>query len=66
MMACCCSSPDCLLNGCRIARCERERLGTYQAPRQGCICPPTSEQTCQNPLCPRKAIPSAASIGAQP
>ena len=21
----------------------------------GCICPPTSEQTCQNPSCPRKA-----------
>lgn len=21
----------------------------------GCICPPTSEQTCQNPECPRKA-----------
>lgn len=21
---------------------------------QGCICPPTSEQTCQNPMCPRK------------
>jgi len=21
----------------------------------GCICPPTSEQTCMNPLCPRKA-----------
>jgi len=20
----------------------------------GCICPPTSEQTCQNPQCPRK------------
>lgn len=20
----------------------------------GCICPPTSEQTCGNPLCPRK------------
>jgi hypothetical protein len=20
----------------------------------GCICPPTSEQTCQGPLCPRK------------
>ena len=20
----------------------------------GCICPPTSEQTCQNPICPRK------------
>jgi hypothetical protein len=23
-------------------------------PPQGCICPPTSEQTCQNPACPRK------------
>lgn len=22
----------------------------------GCICPPTSEQTCQNPLCPRKPV----------
>lgn len=21
---------------------------------QGCICPPTSEQTCQNPTCPRR------------
>jgi hypothetical protein len=20
----------------------------------GCICPPTSERTCQNPLCPRQ------------
>lgn len=20
----------------------------------GCICPPTSEQTCQNPTCPRR------------
>ena len=24
-------------------------------PLIGCVCPPTSEQTCQNPLCPRKA-----------
>jgi hypothetical protein len=23
----------------------------------GCICPPTSEQTCQAPTCPRKARP---------
>lgn len=22
----------------------------------GCVCPPTSEQTCQNPTCPRKPI----------
>jgi hypothetical protein len=26
---------------------------SYSLP-QGCICPPTSEQTCQNPACPRK------------
>lgn len=24
-----------------------------QLPPQGCICPPTSEQTCKNPICPR-------------
>lgn len=24
----------------------------FQAP--GCICPPTSEQTCENPDCPRQ------------
>lgn len=29
-----------------------QRVG---APHIGCICPPTSEQTCGNPLCPRKA-----------
>ena len=26
--------------------------------QQGCICPPTSERTCQNQLCPRKALPT--------
>lgn len=26
----------------------------YPQPMHGCICPPTSEQTCQNPMCPRK------------
>jgi hypothetical protein len=26
-------------------------------PPQGCICPPTSEQTCLNPHCPRGATP---------
>lgn len=24
-------------------------------PPMGCICPPTSEQTCRNELCPRKS-----------
>ncbi len=27
----------------------------------GCVCPPTSEQTCQSPLCPRKAVPLPSS-----
>jgi hypothetical protein len=26
----------------------------YIPPQQGCVCPPTSEQTCGNPTCPRK------------
>lgn len=26
-------------------------------PNVGCICPPTSEQTCGNPICPRKSFP---------
>lgn len=26
---------------------------------QGCICPPTSEKTCEAPLCPRKGLRSA-------
>ena len=37
---------------------RRFNTGTWQsdpAP-QGCICPPTSEQTCQNPTCPRKPV----------
>lgn len=24
---------------------------------RGCICPPASEQTCKNPMCPRGALP---------
>lgn len=33
----------------------------FDAPKpMGCICPPTSEQTCQNPLCPRKAPVASA------
>lgn len=32
--------------------------GMYVIPQplpQGCVCPPTSEKTCENPTCPRKA-----------
>jgi hypothetical protein len=42
------------------ARCQGavpQYPGFYQSlpvQQQGCICPPTSEQTCQSPTCPRK------------
>lgn len=29
----------------------------------GCVCPPTSEKTCGNPMCPRKA-PKVSATGA--
>lgn len=29
----------------------------------GCICPPTSEQTCENPLCPRKGLTVKVGVG---
>lgn len=32
----------------------------YNYPPPGCICPPTSEKTCQSPMCPRKNHLSAA------
>ena len=55
-----CASPDCPI-------CNRGRHLEYRLPPQpqvyqitpspmGCICPPTSEQTCQNPACPRKGF----------
>lgn len=40
----------------------------YPAPAaapHGCICPPTSEQTCQGPMCPRRA-PRLARVGKSP
>jgi len=27
---------------------------TLPSPPMGCICPPTSEKTCESPVCPRK------------
>jgi len=58
-----CANYYCTIYGCQ-GSCGRWRVptqGYYTSPisiQQGCICPPTSEQTCQNPTCPRK--PSAA------
>ena len=35
------------------------RKDNHHRQPMGCICPPTSEQTCMNPLCPRKPIGKA-------
>ena len=32
----------------------------YAPVQQGCICPPTSEQTCMSEVCPRKSRNAAA------
>lgn len=33
--------------------CGSRNRGSITFAPQGCICPPTSEQTCKNPTCPR-------------
>lgn len=55
MFACYCASVECQINGCRIAREARAKYAPVTVPQRGCICPPTSEKTCQSASCPRKA-----------
>lgn len=61
-----CANYICTTHGCQ-GHCG------YQVPRQGywtgmlgaprgCICPPTSEQTCQSQACPRKTLPLASEV----
>ena len=45
-----CADYRCAMYGCI----RRQYQPTYTAPSPGCICPPTSEQTCLNDRCPRK------------
>lgn len=47
--------------GCSFSDCVfysgRASFGVYPTisqPVMGCICPPTSEKTCEAPMCPRK------------
>ncbi len=54
-----CGNVLCSVYGCIKQRLKLEwpeALHWYTIPSSpvGCICPPTSEQTCQNPVCPRK------------
>lgn len=46
---------------------EPEAPGIWPSPSPiGCICPPTSEQTCQRPTCPRRGIKVSFSAKASP
>ncbi|HRP26381.1 hypothetical protein [Thauera sp.] len=42
---------------------ERLRIARILATPMGCICPPTAEQTCMSPLCPRRPINSTFAAG---
>lgn len=57
-IACCCSSEDCRVNGCRIVRDRNEmarRFNEWTPPKpHGCVCPPGSEATCKGFGCPRR------------
>lgn len=46
-----CTNYLCAMYGCQKRGCPPPYA---VAPPQGCICPPTSEQTCLNDRCPRK------------
>jgi hypothetical protein len=35
---------------------EELRAHLHPPSPHGCVCPPTSEQTCKGPLCPRRSI----------
>ena len=64
VQACGCAAIECLTFGCKLQRALTPGVpnlsGGILIPHipAGCICPPTSEQTCQSPICPRKPIPS--------
>ena len=63
---CCCSDPDCRLNGCKMMRPSPVMsppfgtIGIIHHTPVGCVCPPTSEQTCQNSDCPRQDVKTDA------
>lgn len=44
----------CPQHGMYYPRCPQCPEQSYKPPPRGCICPPTAEQTCQSPTCPRK------------
>lgn len=55
-----CTRSECQTSGGCAHRGPRGESCYFPAPfvpaAQGCICPPTSEQTCRNPICPRGGV----------
>lgn len=50
-----CFNKNCSLYGCqKWANYINTHMAIIPPVTQGCICPPTSEQTCLNDRCPRK------------
>lgn len=52
-----CHCADCINNGNRfmpLTPAPGQVAGPYTPQSIGCICPPTSEQTCESPACPRQ------------
>ena len=47
-----CFDYSCAMYGCKQRR--NQHMAIVQPVPPGCICPPTSEQTCLNDRCPRK------------
>ena len=51
-----CANVICSQYGCQKLKyqpIQPQPVAPLKPPVIGCICPPTSEQTCQNPTCPR-------------
>jgi len=54
---------------CQSQGCRKHRHSTLNWPslaQRGCICPPTSEQTCMNPACPRRGYAGQITTSSTP
>lgn len=57
-----CSTYPCRRTAAGCPLCDPQPAPLYTIPPgpafhpPGCICPPTSEKTCENPICPRKGL----------
>ena len=52
-----CSFADCINNQARgvpVPGFYVQPQPSYHPPQMGCICPPTSEKTCESRICPRR------------